>query len=400
MLTRRRLLALSAAGVVFAPGIGLALANAPTDARFVMVILRGAMDGLAAVPPYADKDYAEQRGSLAFAAPGQENGCLELTGRFGLNPALAELMPLWQAGEFAVLHAAATPYRARSHFDGQDMLETGGAQHALADGWLNRALAAMGGADRPLGLAVGPSDPLILRGSAKIGSWSPEQLLPPVSGDFLERLADLYHGDPLLGPALAEGTQAQLVSDEVMGQANASTKAIKGAEYLPAAAEGVGKLLADARGPRVAVLDAGGWDTHTGQGMLTGRLATALKGLAASLVALRKSMQPVWSKTTVLVATEFGRTVAPNGTGGTDHGTGTAAFLLGGTVAGGRVIANWPGLSSDRLYQNRDLAATLDLRSVFKTICQRQLGIATATVESKVFPDSREAPSLGDLLRA
>jgi uncharacterized protein (DUF1501 family) len=400
LLTRRRLLALSAAGVVFAPGMGLALANAPTDARVVVVILRGAMDGLAAVPPYGDKDYAEQRGDLAFAAPGQENGCLDLNGRFGLNPALTTLMPLWRAGEFAVLHAAATPYRARSHFEGQDMLETGGAQHALADGWLNRALTAMGGVDKPMGLAVGPADPLILRGTARIASWSPEQLLPPVSGDFLERLSDLYRGDPLLGPALSEGMQAQLVSDEVMGHANASTEALKGAEYLPAAAEGVGKLLADPRGPRIAVLDAGGWDTHTGQGMLTGRLATALKGLAESLVALKKSMQPVWNQTTVLVVTEFGRTVAPNGTGGTDHGTGTAAFLLGGTVAGGRVIANWPGLSPNRLYQNRDLAATLDLRSVFKTVCQRQLGIAASVVEDKIFPSSREAGSLGDLLRA
>jgi uncharacterized protein (DUF1501 family) len=400
MLTRRRLLALSAAGLVAAPGIRLALAGAPTDRRVVVVVLRGAMDGLAAVPPYGDKDYAEQRGNLAFADPGKENGCLDLDGRFGLNPALGELLPLWQSGEFAVLHAAATPYRARSHFDGQDMLETGGAQHALADGWLNRAIAAMGDDGRSLGLAVGPAEPLILRGSAKIGSWSPEQLLPPVSGDFLERLADLYRGDALLGPALAEGMQAQLVSDEVMGQPGAPGQVLKGAEYLPAAAAGAGKLLADPRGPRVAVLDAGGWDTHTGQGVQTGRLTTALKGLAASLVALKQAMQPVWQRTTILVVTEFGRTVAPNGTGGTDHGTGTAAFLLGGNVAGKRVISNWPGLAPDRLYQSRDLAATIDLRSVFKTLCQRQLGLDAATVEKKIFPDSIDAPVMGDLLRA
>lgn len=400
MLTRRRLLVLSAAGLTLAPGIRLALAGAPTESRVVVIVLRGAMDGLAAVPPYGDKDYAGQRGSLAFAAPGEENGCLDLNGHFGLNPALADLMPMWKSGELAVIHAAATPYRARSHFDGQDMLETGGAEHALADGWLNRALLAMGGDGRALGLAVGPEEPLILRGSAKIASWSPEQLLPPVSGDFLERLSDLYRGDPLLAPALAEGMQAELVSDEVMGPSAVSSKAIKGAEYLPAAAEGAGKLLADPRGPRIAVLDAGGWDTHTGQGMLTGRLATALKGLAASLVALKKSMQPVWRNTTIVVATEFGRTVAPNGTGGTDHGTGTAAFLLGGAVAGGRVVTKWPGMSSDRLYQNRDLAATTDLRSVFKTVCERRLGLDSATVEHKVFPDSIDAPVMSDLVRA
>jgi uncharacterized protein (DUF1501 family) len=400
MLTRRHVLAIGAAGLVFAPGIRLALAGAPTDRRVVVVVLRGAMDGLAAVPAYADKDYAEQRGNLAFAAPGQENGCLDLNGRFGLNPALSDLMALWQSGEFAVLHAVATPYRARSHFDGQDMLETGGAQHALADGWLNRAIAAMPDDSRSLGLAVGPAEPLILRGAAKIGSWSPEQLLPPVSGDFLERLAELYRADPLLGPALAEGMQAQLVSDEVMGQASAPALALKGAEYLPAAAAGVGKLLADPRGPRIAVLDAGGWDTHTGQGLQAGRLTAALKGLARSLVALKQSMQPVWQRTAVLVVTEFGRTVAPNGTGGTDHGTGTAAFLLGGNVAGGRVVSNWPGLSADRLYQGRDLAATLDLRSVFKTLCQHQFGLDETTVENKIFPDSHGAPAMGDLLRA
>jgi uncharacterized protein (DUF1501 family) len=400
MLTRRRLLVLSAAGLTLAPGIRLALAGAPTDSRVVVIVLRGAMDGLAAVPPYGDRDYAGQRGNLAFAAPGQENGCLDLDGHFGLNPALADLMPMWKSGEFAIVHAAATPYRARSHFDGQDMLETGGAQHALADGWLNRALLQMGGDGRALGLAVGPEEPLILRGPAKIASWSPEQLLPPVSGDFLERLSDLYRGDPLLAPALAEGMQAELVSDEVMGPSAASTRAIKGAEYLPAAAEGAGKLLADPRGPRIAVLDAGGWDTHTGQGILTGRLATALKGLAASLVALKKAMQPVWQNTTIVVATEFGRTVAPNGTGGTDHGTGTAAFLLGGAVAGGRVVTKWPGMAADRLYQSRDLAATTDLRSVFKTVCERRLGIDSATVEHKVFADSIDAPVLSDLVRA
>ena len=257
----------------------------------------------------------------------------------------------------------------------------------------------MGGDGRALGLAVGPEEPLILRGSARIASWSPEQLLPPVSSDFLERLSDLYQGDALLGPALAEGMQAEKVSDEVMGPNAGASKVIKGADYLPDAASGAGKLLADPRGPRIAVLDAGGWDTHTGQGMQTGRLATALKGLAASLIALKSALQPVWQHSTIIVATEFGRTVAPNGTGGTDHGTGTAAFMLGGSVAGGRVVAKWPGLASERLYQNRDLAATIDLRSVFKTACERRLGLDHATIAQKVFPDSTDAPAMSDLLR-
>ena len=400
MLTRRRLLVLGAAGVAYAGGIRLALASAPTDNRVVVVVLRGAMDGLAAVPPYGDRDYASQRGSLAFEEPGKAGGCLDLDGHFGLNPALAPLMPLWQSGELAVLHAAATPYRARSHFDGQDMLETGGAAHALADGWLNRAVAEMPDDGRSLALSVGPSVPLILRGSAEVGSWSPEQILPAASQDLLDRLADLYRDDPLFSKALADGLQAQQVSDEVMGASGGAVKSLKRADYLPAAAKGVGELLADPRGPRVAVLEALGWDTHQGQGLMTGRLPTALKSLADSLAALKQAMQPVWARSTVVVATEFGRTVAPNGTNGTDHGTGTAAFVLGGNVDGKRVIADWPGLSSDRLYQGRDLAPTTDLRSVFKAICQRPLGLDEMTVENKIFPDSRAAPAMSDLLRA
>ncbi len=400
MLTRRRLLVLSAAGFAYAGGIRLALASAPTDNRVVVVVLRGAMDGLAAVPPYGDKDYAGQRGSLAFAEPGKTDGCLDLDGHFGLNPALAPLMPLWQSGELAVLHAAATPYRARSHFDGQDMLETGGASHALAEGWLNRAIAEMPKDGHSLALSVGPSVPLILRGPAEVGSWSPEQILPAANQDLLDRLADLYRDDPLFSKALADGLQAQKVSQQVMGASGVAVKSLKREDYLPAAAKGVGELLADPRGPRVAVLEALGWDTHQGQGLTTGRLPTALKGLADSLTALKQAMQPVWSLTTVVVATEFGRTVAPNGTNGTDHGTGTAAFVLGGNVEGKRVIADWPGLSNDRLYQGRDLAPTTDLRAVFKAICQRPLGLDEMTVENKIFPDSRSSPAMSDLLRA
>jgi len=401
MLTRRRVLLLGAAGLVTAPGIRLTLAAAPTENRVVVVVLRGALDGLAAVPPYADKDYASQRGSLAFAAPGQEKGCLDLDGHFGLNPALGDLLPLWQQGELAVIHAAATSYRARSHFDGQDMLETGGATHALADGWLNRALGAMPDAgSRALGLSVGPATPLILRGAAKTGSWEPEHIIPPASQDFLDRLADLYKGDALFGQALGEGLQAQAMSEEVMGKSAGSAKNLNGAQYLAAAAEGVGRLMADPRGPRVAVLEASGWDTHQGQGLEKGRLALVLKGLGQSLVKLKAALGPAWQRTVVVTVTEFGRTVAVNGTGGTDHGTASVAFLLGGAVAGKRVIADWPGLAQEKLYQGRDLAPTTDLRAVLKTLCQRQLQIDEMTVENRIFPGSRQAPAMGDLLRA
>jgi len=398
LLTRRRLLFLGATGLVLLPGIRMAFARAPTENRVVVVVLRGALDGLAAVPPYGDKDYAPQRGSLAFAPPGEVGGCLDLDGHFGLHPALSELLPLWRARELAVIHAVATSYRARSHFDGQDMLETGGAAHALDDGWLNRALAAMPGDGRALGLAVGPATPLILRGPARTGAYEPQQIIAPASPDFLNRVADLYEVDPLFSRALAEGLQAQALSQEVMGKPG--TKPLAATQYLTAAAEGVGRLLADRRGPRVAVLEAAGWDTHQAQGLADGPLAVALKGLGQSLVKLKEALGPAWQRTTVIAVTEFGRTVAVNGTGGTDHGTGTVALLLGGRVAGGRVIADWPGLAAKKLYQARDLAPTFDLRAALKALCRYQLEIDEATVENRLFPDSRHAPALPGLLRA
>jgi uncharacterized protein (DUF1501 family) len=176
-------------------------------------------------------------------------------------------------------------------------------------------------------------------------------------------------------------------------------KPLGGAKYLTAAAEGVGRLLADRRGPRVAVLEATGWDTHQAQGLADGQLTLALKGLGQSLAKLKAALGPAWERTVVIAVTEFGRTVAVNGTGGTDHGTGTVAFLLGGGIAGGRVIADWPGLAPKKLYQGRDLAPTFDLRAALKAICRRQLEIDEATVEDRLFPESRHAPALPGLLR-
>ncbi|MGH6879290.1 MAG: DUF1501 domain-containing protein, partial [Hypericibacter sp.] len=410
-LTRRRLLiggAIVFAGLAMPGSIRLAFADAPTERRFVLIILRGALDGLAAVPPYADPDYASLRGALAFGKPGEQAGALDLDGRFGLNPALAPLLPMWQARELTVLHAAATPYRDRSHFDGQNLLENGTQRpNGAPDGWLNRALATLGNGDRRLGLAVGEVVPLVLTGGTPVASWEPAGLLPEASPDFLAQLASLYRTDPLLGPALSNGIDAQRLSDEVMssgtdglamggGMAVATTAADPGngpnpklrpANLMAQAAEGAGKLLADARGPRIAVLEAGGWDTHANQGLMTGRLATALGGLADGMVALKRGLGTAWSETVVVVVTEFGRTAAPNGTGGTDHGTGTVALLAGGRVAGGRVITAWPGLSPDKLYQGRDLAPTLDLRGPLKAALAAQFDIDEATLSQRVFPD-------------
>lgn len=403
---RQSLVLLGAAGLAAAglTGIPVAFAAAPTDRRLVVVILRGALDGLAAVPPYGDRDYRTQRGAFAFAEPGRGDGALDLDGRFGLHPALGPLHAMYQRRELIVFHAVATPYRERSHFDGQDLLENGTASpRGARDGWLNRALALYGGTERRLGLAVGQVTPLILRGGIPVASWAP-RILPRVGDDFLTRLSALYAWDPVLGPALAEAIRAQEMSDEVLGRgmpggSGDRPKRLRGARALPGLVRNVGKLLADPRGPRIAVLEVGGWDTHANQGLLTGRLANNLKALADGVAGLKAAMAPVWNKTAVLVVTEFGRTVRPNGTNGTDHGTAGMALLAGGDLAGGRVVTRWPGLATNKLYEGRDLAPTLDLRAVCKAVLAEHLAFPEADVERRVFPGSGKAARLRGLFR-
>jgi len=410
MLSRRKMFALGA-GLMAATslaGIPVALARAPTDRRFVVIILRGALDGLAAVPPYADPGYRSLRGGLALPDPNAEDGMLVLDGRFGLHPALAPLQAMYQAHELAVVHAVATPYRSRSHFDGQDLLESGAeSPHGLHDGWLNRALGLLGGATGAgttrAGLAVGQSVPLMLRGKTPVASWAPDDM-PPADPDFFDRLGQLYAADPVFGPALHEGLKAQAMADEVLGASamdDAKTYG-RGARPIVAlrpAAQAVGKLLAAPAGPRVAVLEMLGWDTHAGQGAVTGRLAGVMKGLGEGLEALKEGLGPEWRETAVAVVTEFGRTVAINGTNGTDHGTGTVAFLAGGRIDGGRVITAWPGLGPTQLFEGRDLAPTTDLRAVLKALLIEHLQLPQDGVERVVFPGSRDVAALRDCVK-
>lgn len=409
MLTRRQLFGNLCAGTfanVFAHSF--ALAAAPTENRLVVVVLRGALDGLAAVPPYFEREYPALRGVLALADPSAAEGAIDLDGRFGLHPALAPLHALYRAGEMTVFHAVATPYRSRSHFDGQDVLENGAVSaRAPRDGWLNRTLGLLGGSESRLGLAVGQSVPLLLRGSTPVASWAPPEM-PALDSDFLTRLAALYRDDAVLGPAIARGLQAQAMADDVLGDPRKGQGLMsgeqmygrpRGPQALRASAQAVGKLLAAPSGPRLAVMEMGGWDTHANQGVLTGQLAGRLRDLAEGLGALKEALGPAWRRTVVAVVTEFGRTVAVNGTNGTDHGTGGVAFLLGGSITGGRVVARWPGLGAGKLYEGRDLAPTLDLRSVMKGVLIDHLGLPGDAIERVVFPDSRGAPPLREMLR-
>lgn len=393
-----------------------ALANAPGERRLVVVVLRGALDGLSAVPPVADPDYARARGALAIARPGAKDGALPLTDDFGLHPALAFLHESYLAHELTVFHAVATPYRDRSHFDAQDVLENGGQRpHQSNTGWLNRALAALPDATSvEAGIALGNNVPLIMRGPAKVASWAPSAM-PAVDDDTLQRLLDLYSTDPVLGKRLADALANDSIAGEAAMQA-ASTGSMSSAKdeagagrlarrggdarQLTETIRTTGAFLTRADGPKVAVLETRGWDTHANQGDANGQLALRLRMLDGAMRQLRGALGETWKRTAVLLVTEFGRTVATNGTRGTDHGTGAAAFLLGGAVNGGRVIADWPGLSSRALYQGRDLAPTLDLRAVFKSVLADQLSVSNAAIERDVFPGSEAVRASRDLVRA
>jgi len=375
--------------------------------RFVLVIMRGALDGLAAVPPFGDRDYPGLRREFALRPPGESGGALPLGGFFGLHPSLAFLQQCYAARELIVLHALASPYRERSHFDGQDVLENGSPRpHALQTGWLNRALgSARRPAEREAGVALGQSVPLVMRGPAAVTSWSRSKLTGP-DDDTLARITDLYAGDALLATRLADALAADAMAvaeggeaAAMIGEAPASRPARGNARYTEVVRAAAGFLRRE-DGPKVAVFDTRGWDTHANEGGAQGQLAGRLGELDAGLATLHQELGAAWQHSAVLLVTEFGRTAAINGTRGTDHGTATAAFLVGGAVAGGRVIADWPGLSSRALYQGRDLAPTLDLRSVLKGVLSEHLSVPARALEQDVFPDSAAARPLHGLVRA
>lgn len=400
MTTRRSILqsmtAIGALTMWDAP-IRYAFANVATDRRFVVVILRGALDGLAAVPPHGDKDYSSVRGQLALS------NVHDIDGFFGLNPALTNVKAMVDAKEAAIFHNICSPYRDRSHFDGQNVLETGGTgPHILQDGWLNRALVPMGLADGTHALAVAQTPPLLLSGKAQATSWMPASL-PAPDEDFLQRLRILYANDPHLLGSLNSAMDMQTAAANAMDDPSAKPAmggAGNGYGNLAPLFQGAGKLLAAADGPRVAVLDAGGWDTHFNEGAGEGQLARRLQALDTALDALKTSLGPAWSKTAVVMATEFGRTVHPNGSGGTDHGTGGAAFLLGGAVNGGAVHAEWTGLSSSALQDGRDQPPRTDLRALFKGVLAEHMGVSNVALQSAVFPDSGNVAPLKQLIRA
>jgi uncharacterized protein (DUF1501 family) len=398
MTTRRSFLGTGATLTLLAPFARLSAANVDAEARVVLVILRGGLDGLAAVPPYAEPQYQNLRGPLALAAPGAQGGALDLDGTFGLHPALPNLHAMYRAHEALILHAAATPYRERSHFDAQNVLEAGGVSaSASAGGWLNRALGALDAAgDAPEAVALADSVPLVLRGELAVTSWAPSRL-PDADEDTLARVRRMYEA---ADPELAASLSAALDARELAGDAGNPAMGGRGGQALGPLASAAARFLSSRDGPRVAVLDVGGWDTHANQGGAEGPLAQRLRGLDSGLQLLKTELGEHWRSTSVLVVTEFGRTVAANGTRGTDHGTAGCAFLLGGAVAGGRVVADWPGLAARDLHENRDLRATTDVRALFKAVLHDRLGVTEAALARTVFPDSDAVAPLDGLTAA
>jgi len=364
-LTRRRFLAASGAATMLSLWSGSGLATPGPDTRLLVVLLRGALDGLHALVPQGDADYARLRGALA---PQQT---LTLDGSFALHPALAFAHELYARKQWLPVVAVAPPYRQRSHFEAQDCLENGTARPSGASsGWLNRCAAALHGVEA---LSVSTVTPLIMRGPGAVSSWSPP-LPTAVNPILLQRLQPLYAADAQLADGFARAVRGQ----------GMQVDSVKGGQ-LPQAMSAAASFMAKADGPRIGFVEDSGWDTHGNQAAV---LQRKLAELDAGVRAFHDGAGASWERSVVAVVTEFGRTAAVNGTGGTDHGTGGVAFLAGGAIRGGRIAGDWPGLSPRALNEGRDLRATADLRGLFKHLLSAHLGVSEAALEMQIFPGS------------
>lgn len=381
------------------------LAKAPWEQRLVVIILRGAMDGLDVVQPYGDRDLAGYRPSLK---QGEAAGAHDLDGFFALHPRLGGLMPLWDRGELGFVHAVSTPYRdKRSHFDGQDLLEAGtgfdGGAIRVRDGWLNRMLQTVPGLSAETAYAIGQDEMLVLTGDHDISSWAPGADLT-ISPQARGLLVEVAHSDPLFRDAVGDALEivesleeearalAAMAADPdapemtMMGE----TKKPPSNQHVKVASFAASRLRGETR---IAAFSVNGWDTHNRQ---ANALKKPLSALEETILTLRDELGPVWDQTAVVAMTEFGRTARENGSGGTDHGTGGAMVLAGGAVRGGKVYADWPGMGELDLYQARDLMPTADVRAYAASAMQGLFGLDQGTLEASIFPglDMAGAPRI------
>jgi uncharacterized protein (DUF1501 family) len=394
-LSRRAVLGVSAGLFSWActPGWAKASAEATSDPRFLVVVLRGGMDGLSTVVPHGDKAYRSLRGDLAIPS----NKTIKLDNFFGLHPSLKNFGKLYKKGDASVVHATCVPLRNRSHFDTQDNLENGhpGATTGYATGWLNRLLSALPSGSPIVthgGIQIGEA-PLILRGPAPVLGWSPERY-SHLENPLLYMVRTLYKANDT---QMYNFLEAGLKADKLAEGKGSKDKNISD---LRKGFRGAARLLRASNGPRIAALSVDGWDTHTDQGVIGGQFANLLTELDQGIEDFRKATGPTWKKTVMVLVTEFGRTARTNGDDGTDHGVGTVALLAGGAVKGGKVVSDWPGLAPSQLYDGSDLKATTDLRSVFKGVLADHLGVPGSILDTSVFPESGGVKQLNGLISA
>lgn len=377
-----------------------------TQKKLIVIMLRGAVDGLSVVAPYGDADYYRLRPVIAVPRPGQENGAIDLDGYFGLNPSLSSLQPLWQQGKLAFVHASGSPDITRSHFDAQDYMESGTpGRKATQDGWMNRLLGQMPGQSTPTrAVSIGPVMPRILSGrieASNIASGAagskPTLLDRPQIGNAFSQM---YQGDDKYSKNFQ---QAQEAHKEVMGSMEDEMKAASGGAPLPNGfpddAERLAHLMRKDPNVQFAFLALGGWDTHANQGTVKGQLANRLTPLGTGLATLAQQLGPTFDDTTIVVMSEFGRTVKQNGNNGTDHGHGNVMWVLGGKVNGGKVYADWQGLDAGHLYEGRDVPVTTDFRWVLAQVAERHLRLPDANLQ-QVFPELTGRTPNFNLLRA
>ena len=351
------------------------LASTPFDARLVVIVLRGAMDGLDVVQPYGDRQLAGYRKQIKA---GEAAGAYDLDGFYAMHSALGDLVPLWKAGELGFAHAVSTPYRnKRSHFDGQDFLENGGSASSgdltsEGNGWLSRMLTLMPGSTVTTAFSVGRQRLLLLEGDADTSSWSPDSDMD-LSPTARALLNQLYAKDPLFH-------ESAQVAIDLLAKMDGTMNARQAAKAEALAGFAADRLNEDTR---IATFSIGGWDTHRNQ---NGTLPNALKELSSAILTLKKRLGRNWDQTTVLAMTEFGRTVRENGSGGTDHGTGGTMLMAGGAVKGGKVHGQWPGLGELDLYQDRDLEPTADVRSYAAWALRDLFAVDRSALEGLVFP--------------
>ncbi len=399
-MLRRQLLHFGAYTLAGLP-VGLVRAQDARPRKLVVVMLRGAVDGLSVVAPYGERAYAADRPRIALAAPGSEDGLLKLDSLFGLHPSLGPLKKHWDTGALAFVHASGSPDPTRSHFDGQDYLESGTpGRKATPDGWMNRLLGALPGEPAPTrAISQGSTPPRIFAGPAPVASLGlgPKAMeRRAIDNPALQAgLARLYANDPVLNATLHDTTEGRGEMARSMAAVEREPKSMdpsadagaQSARSFAADARRLGQLIRKDAHTQLAFTSVGGWDTHVNQGGAQGQLANKLASLGLGLDALAAGLGDALQDTVIVVMSEFGRTVRQNGTGGTDHGRGNVMWLLGGPVAGGQVLGEWPGLDSAALADGRDLAVRTDFRQVLAPVLQRHLGLSDAGL-AQVLPQA------------